>query len=191
MLPWLPFPSDGWVYRREGFNDFQEGWFWKLFFASLQAEWPGYLPVSADLWRVAGAHCSHCFKKDGAIVLAAFERAEVAGRGVIYFRPLVELMQEQAEKIKSKKARADFRISTVTQRSTDFGYPSLSLVFDFKEKKEDDENRRPPISDKLRARFELERRDGLREMTRRGLRDYDKYPLEEWERPMAKAVEGD
>lgn len=111
-----------------------------MFFASLQSEWPGYLPVSADLWRVAGAHCSHCFKKDGAIVLAAFERAEVAGRGVIFFRPLIEVMQEQAEKIRSKKARADFRISTVPQISTKSGHPSLSLDLDFKEKKDDEKN---------------------------------------------------
>jgi hypothetical protein len=186
MLPWLPFPCDGWSYRREGFKDFQEGWFWKLFFASLQSEWPGYLPVSADLWRVAGAHCSHCFNKDSAIVLAAFERAEVAGRGVIFFRPLIELMQEQAEKIRSKKARADFRISTVPQISTKSGSPSLSLDLDFKEIKE-----APKISPKLAERFEKERRDGLTRARKRGLRDYKNNPLEEWEEPSALAAAGD
>lgn len=185
MLPWLPLPTDGWPFRREGFKDFQEGWFWKLFFASLQSEWPGYLPVSADLWRVAGAHCSHCFVKDNAVVLAAFERAEVAGRGVIYFRPLVELMQEQAEKIKSKKARADFRISTVPLISTDVGRPSLSLDLDFKEKKE------PEISPQLAERLEKERRAGLTEARKRRLRDYTKHPLEEWEEPDAFAAAGD
>jgi len=104
-LSWIPLPIQHQIGPPPGLKDYQQAWFWNLFWKSLQQEWPGYLPESVYLWRLAEAHCRECFEKDCSAVMAVWERAEIAGHGVFFYPPLVAIIQEQLKKVKSKRPR--------------------------------------------------------------------------------------
>ena len=92
-LNWIPLPVEHQLGPPKGLKDFQVGWFWSLFWASVKAEWPGYLPLSDDLWMLAGALTRQRWDANAAAVLAAFEIQELAGhRRLIYFPPLVRII---------------------------------------------------------------------------------------------------
>jgi hypothetical protein len=151
----------------------------------LQQEWPGYLPVSVSLWRLAEAHCRECFEKECSAVMAVWERAEVAGQGVLFYPPLVAIIQEQLKKIKSKRPRTTgpavmgFSEESTTVHSECGGFsPSLfdldvGLNNDADLKKEDlkIEERKPSyaagVATGKRAQRVQETRDVLRESLRR------------------------
>lgn len=138
-LNWLPIPLDFWV--PAGLKDFQQGWFINLLRASLQSEHMGYLILCEEgcsgcpacLWRVANAHHPEHFKKHGSLVLACFNRAQIAGRRVLYFQKLVEKVNKQLPKIRKYRSRKDELSETSTRVHNGSGFcsPSDSLSFDF------------------------------------------------------------
>jgi hypothetical protein len=138
-LNWLPIPLDFWV--PAGLKDFQQGWFVNLLRASLQSEHMGYLILCEEgcsgcpacLWRVANAHHPEHFKKHGSLVLACFNRAQIAGRRVLYFQKLVEKVNKQLPKIRKYRARKNelSEASTRVHNRDGFCSPSASLSFDF------------------------------------------------------------
>jgi hypothetical protein len=184
-LSWLPMPIQYQIGPPAGLKDYQQAWFWNLFWKSLQQEWPGYLPVSVSLWRLAEAHCRECFEKECSAVMAVWERAEVAGQGVLFYPPLVAIIQEQLKKIKSKRPRTTgpavvgFSEEPTTVHSECGGFsPSLfdldvGLNNDADLKKEDlkIEERKPShaagVATGKRAQRVQETRDVLRESLRR------------------------
>ena len=138
-LNWLPIPLDFWV--PAGLKDFQQGWFINLLRASLQSEHMGYLILCEEgcsgcpacLWRVANAHHPEYFKKHGSLVLACFDRAQIAGRRVLYFQKLVEKVNKQLPKIRKYRSKRGSLSETFTGIHTEGGNysPSDSLHFDF------------------------------------------------------------
>lgn len=149
-LKWIPLPVDPPISPPAGLKDFQVGWFWNLFWASLKAESVGYLPLSDDLWMLAGALTRERWDANSSAVLAAFEILELPGhRRLIYFPSLKAIIEAQLEKLKSKKRTPstlqDFQsFNRDPQMSGDL---SLSL-FDFdvgskQERKKENERVRP------------------------------------------------
>lgn len=138
-LNWLPIPLDFWV--PAGLKDFQQGWFINLLRASLQSEHMGYLILCEEgcsgcpacLWRVANAHHPEHFKKYGSLVLACFNRAQIAGHRVLYFQKLVEKVNKQLPKIRKYRSRKNGLSETSTRVHNGNGFysPSDSLSFDF------------------------------------------------------------
>jgi hypothetical protein len=138
-LNWLPIPLDFWV--PAGLKDFQQGWFINLLRASLQSEHMGYLILCEEgcsgcpacLWRVANAHHPEHFKKHGSLVLACFNRAQIAGHRVLYFQKLVEKVNKQLPKIRKYRSRKNglSETSTGIHNGSELCSPSGSLSFDF------------------------------------------------------------
>jgi hypothetical protein len=138
-LDWLPIPLDFWV--PAGLKDFQQGWFINLLRASLQSEHMGYLILCQEgcsgcpacLWRVANAHHPEHFKKHSSLVLACFNRAQIAGRQVLYYPKLVEKVNKQLPKIRKYRSRKYglSETSTMVHNEDEFASPSDSLCFDF------------------------------------------------------------
>jgi hypothetical protein len=138
-LNWLPIPLDFWV--PAGLKDFQQGWFINLLRASLQSEHMGYLILCEEgcsgcpacLWRVANAHHPEHFKKHSSLVLACFNRAQIAGHRVLYYQKLVEKVSKQLPKIRKYRSRKNGLSETSTRVHNEDGFcsPSDSLSFDF------------------------------------------------------------
>jgi hypothetical protein len=117
-LKWLPLPLNlrteaGSIAPPLGLTDFQIGWFWNLFWASLaNPEFPGYLPAArSTLWTFAGAHRRAHWDANCALVMAAFELREMAGRKMLCLPALVNIVEEQQKKLSSHRGRTDFRSS--------------------------------------------------------------------------------
>jgi hypothetical protein len=138
-LKWLKCPLDMWV--PVGMADFQVGWFINLMKASLYSEYVGYLILCPEgcsgcpacLWKIAGAHRPDYFDKRKSLVMARFEFAQIAGRRVAYYPPLVETIKRQLSRMKNHRSQQDVLSETFTgfnRRSGNYS-PSSSLCFDF------------------------------------------------------------
>jgi hypothetical protein len=124
-LRWIPMPVDGSMGPPPGLADFQQAWYWNLFWACLKQETAGYLPVTLQLWAVAGAHCRACWEKSNAAVLAAFEAAEMDGTKVIFLPSLVRTIQEQSRKLNAHKPLArGARAADPDQSGFEFSEPA-------------------------------------------------------------------
>jgi hypothetical protein len=110
-LKWIPMPLDGTIHPPLGLTDFQVGWFWNLFWASLtNPEFPGYLPAArSTLWTFAGAHRRAHWDANCALVMAAFELREIAGRKMWCLPALVNIIEEQKKKLRAYKKATDFK----------------------------------------------------------------------------------
>jgi hypothetical protein len=138
-LKWLKFPLDMWI--PAGLADFQIGWFMNLLRASLYSDSVGYLILCPEgcsgcpacLWKIAGAHRSDYFEKRKSLVLARFEFAQIAGRRVAYYPPLVRMIKQQLSRMKNHRSQYDAvsETSTVFNKGSGFPSPSETLCFDF------------------------------------------------------------
>jgi hypothetical protein len=132
-LKWVPLPVDGSIGPPPGLADFQVGWFWNLFWAALSnSEFPGYLPAAATcttLWTFAGAHRRAHWDANCALVMAAFELREIAGRKMLCLPALVDIVQEQNKKLRNHR-RVDIRNSHIDSQECGDSSPSQS-AFDF------------------------------------------------------------
>ncbi len=148
-LKWIPLPVNPHLSPPRGLKDFQVGWFWNLFWASLQSEPLGYLLMSDDFWIFSGALTRERWEANSSAVLAAFEIVELSGHGrLLYFPPLKAIIEEQLFRLRSKKGTPvvveDFNSFNKLPQSI----ASLSSVFDFdvgfeKERKKENESTRP------------------------------------------------
>jgi hypothetical protein len=87
-------------------KDFQRSWFEEIKDASFDnVEMQGYLTLTDDLWRRAGAHNRAYWNVHSAAVMACFTRATVSGQEVIFYPPFVELIREQLKKYGMRDAR--------------------------------------------------------------------------------------
>ncbi len=114
-----------------GLTDFQVGWFWNLFWASLvNPDFPGYLPAArSTLWTFAGAHRRAHWDANCALVMAAFELREIAGRKMLCLPTLVDIVEEQKKKMRNHR-KVD--INSPHSDSQECGYYSPSQsAFDF------------------------------------------------------------
>jgi hypothetical protein len=140
-LNWIPRSPHDRLRAPRHLKDYQRSWFEELCWASLdQTEMQGYLPMTADLWRLAGAHCRDFWDKQKSAVLACFECATVVGQEVIFYPPLIEIINLQRKKIGNRKRRvSDEEISSISIGIHRGGGSPLSLssqsVFDFDLKK--------------------------------------------------------
>lgn len=89
-------------------------------------EMQGYLSVTSNLAWIAGAHRIDFWDANKSVVMACFSRATVAGQEVIYYPPLVRLIEKQLKLLKQKKSRAG--PDALASESC------LSLSFDFDSK---------------------------------------------------------
>ena len=138
-LKWLKFPRDMWI--PAGLADFQIGWFMNLLRASLYSDYVGYLILCPEgcsgcpacLWKIAGAHRSDYFEKRKSLVLARFEFAQIAGRRVAYYPPLVRMIKQQLSRMKNHRSQYDplSETSTVFNKGSGLSSPSVTLCFDF------------------------------------------------------------
>jgi hypothetical protein len=138
-LKWLKFPLDMWI--PAGLADFQIGWFMNLLRASLYSDYVGYLILCSEecsgcpacLWKIAGAHRSDYFEKRKSLVLARFEFAQIAGRRVAYYPPLVRMIKQQLSRMKNHRSQYDAlsETSTVFNKGSGLSSSSVTLCFDF------------------------------------------------------------
>jgi len=135
QLTWVPWDRS--LQPPAGLTDFQQAWFWNLLRASFfdQTEMQGYLPITSNLWSIAGAKRSDFFDSHKSRLLACFEVRKVGGKEVIYFPPLIQSMRRQLKRLRNRRV-VDDELSTNSQASTEgagaFTSPSQSdLGFDF------------------------------------------------------------
>jgi hypothetical protein len=130
-LKWIPLPVDGSIGPPRGLTDFQVGWYWNLFCACLaNLEFPGYLPVTATrstLWTFAGAHRRTHWDANCALVMAAFELREIAGRKMLCLPDLVDIVEQQRKKL-SNHRKVDIRSSHSDPQECGDCSPSQSVL---------------------------------------------------------------
>lgn len=153
-LEWIPF--DRTINPPSGLTDFQQAWFWNLLRASFfdQVEMQGYLPITSNLWSIAGAKRSDFFDSHKSRLLACFEVRKVGGKEVLYFPPLVESMRRQWKRLRSRKGFSS-EFSTYPQPSTERSGASTSPsqpAFDFDSSSKDQIQKQKPKSSSTRAR---------------------------------------
>lgn len=163
----------------------QQGMFWNLFWALWKAE--GYLPFGSDLWKLTGALTRERWDANSSAVLSAFEFLDpdasgssvgASGSRQIFYRPLLQIIEFQKQKFRKSTAIHSEAVNPL----------SLPLAFDLEVQNQKREIKKPRS---ILEREEKDRRSRLSEITRRGLRDYSKYPVESWEKPQAMAAAGD
>jgi hypothetical protein len=127
-LKWVPWERT--LRPPAGLKDFQQAWFWNLLCASFdQQQTQGYLPITSSLWKVAGAHRRDFWENHKSEVMTAFEVRRVEnGTAVLFFPPLIEVMQVQVQRLRTKKSAGSPLFSTV--RAGTFSSPSQT-DFDF------------------------------------------------------------
>lgn len=173
-LKWVPLPVDGSIGPPRGLTDFQVGWFWNLFWASLSnSEFPGYLPVTATrntLWTFAGAHRRAHWDANCALVMAAFELREIAGRKMLCLPRLVDMVEEQRKKLRNHR-KADIRIFHIDSQGGGDYSPSQSVLgFELQEQRGQNATTGTPTNQHpqgKRAQRVQQTRDVLRESLRR------------------------
>jgi hypothetical protein len=151
---WIP---DEW-------KDFKVGWQLNLMKASLRSRLLGYIPLCEDgckgcpacLYRLAGSHRRDFWDANKSEVLNRWERSQIAGQNVLYFPPLVECLKEQLKLYRSKKTQLQAVVGK-SRRSRSLLTSQFSFEF------EDEKNKKPVLSEKLRARQELEQQSSRRE----------------------------
>jgi hypothetical protein len=137
-LDWIPL--DRTIRPPAGLKDLQQGWFWNLLLASFfdQSEMQGYLPITSQLWLIAGAHRRDLWEAHKSPVMAAFDVLKLeGGKEVLYFPPLIESIRKQRTRLRNRKS-VDEEFSTNSQPSTEGAgvSPSTSQSgFDFDSKK--------------------------------------------------------
>jgi 5-methylcytosine-specific restriction endonuclease McrA len=105
---WLPLPTIHQLHPPAGFKDYQVAWFWNLFWASLKSANMGYLPLSEDLWKVAGALNRERWEAGKSVLLGAFDIIEHDGEKLLYFPPLKAVIEQNLKMVRRKKSsRAD------------------------------------------------------------------------------------
>jgi hypothetical protein len=132
-------PLDGTIRPPLGLKDFQVGWFWNLLWASLtNLEFPGYLPAArSSLWTFAGAHRRAHWDANCALVMAAFELREIAGRKMWCLPALVDIIEEQKRKLRVHKKATDFKNRhSGPQEGGACSSSQFGFAFDTKEVKE-------------------------------------------------------
>lgn len=105
-LIWIPRNPFDQLRAPRHLKDFQRSWFDELNLEALaNREMQGYLRLTSDLWRIAGAHNREYFEKHSSAVLACFSRAMMAGGEVIFYPPLIEIIRSQLAKIHRENTR--------------------------------------------------------------------------------------
>jgi hypothetical protein len=139
-LDWIPL--DRTIRPPAGLKDLQQGWFWNLLLASFfdQSEMQGYLPITSQLWLIAGAHRRDLWEAHKSPVMAAFDVLKLeGGKEVLYFPPLIESIRKQRTRLRNRKS-VDEEFSTNSQPSTEGAGASPSTSqsgFDFDSKNQD------------------------------------------------------
>jgi hypothetical protein len=176
-LDWIPNKLKAPRYLR----DFQRAWWRDIVDAMFDnADKQGYLPATENFWRIAGAHSRPMWEAHSGAVMACFESAEVTGRGkMIFYPPLLDLIDTQRGKLRGTKRARESPSNSLSQSVFDFEVQNQNRITRAE--------KRPAKSAKLLEREELERRDQLTATTRKGLRDYKKHPLENWEKVKKQA----
>lgn len=95
--------------RFRAMRDFQRGWYKTLLLEIPEAKpYPGYLPLDANLWEIAGAHSRLYFESRSretngeprnALVLACFETCQIAGKTYIYHPRMLEELIWSSERV--------------------------------------------------------------------------------------------
>ena len=131
-LKWVPLPVDGSIGPPLGLKDFQVGWFWNLFWASLNnSEFPGYLPATrSNLWTFAGAHRRAHWDANCALVMAAFELREIAGRQMLCLPGLITILDEQQKKLRNHKKSYVRNLNNDPQVSGDYSPSQSAFCFE-------------------------------------------------------------
>src|SRR6266496_5198429 len=106
-LNWVPWERS--LCPPVGLTDFQQAWFWNLLRASFfdQTEMQGYLPITSNLWSIAGAKRSDFFESHKSRLLACFEVRKVGEKEVLYFPALIELIVKQRRRLRSRRGLED------------------------------------------------------------------------------------
>jgi hypothetical protein len=178
-LDWIPNK----LKPPRGLEDFQRDWWRNIIDAMFENEMQGYLPKRDDLWRIAGARTRAFWNANCAACTACFNSATVSGQEVIFYRPLLDLIEAQQKKLRGASRARESPSNSHSQSVFDFELQKQNLGESVREARPE---KRPPVSAKLADRMERERRSRLTETTKKGLRDYKTHPLEEWERSAAQ-----
>jgi len=181
-LDWIPNK----LKPPRGLEDFQRDWWRNVIDAMFENDMQGYLPKRDDLWRIAGARTRAFWNANCAAVTACFNSATVSGQEVIFYRPLLDLIDAQLGKLRGTKRAKDGPSNSHSQSVFDFELQKQNPGESVREASSENARPKPPMSAKLADRMERERRSRLTETTRKGLRDYKTHPLEEWERSAAQ-----
>jgi hypothetical protein len=172
-LKFIQVPVERRIGLPAGLEDFQQGWFVNLLCASLEAELQGFLPMSSNLWSIAGAKRKDFWESHKSRLLACFEvREMVDGKKLLFYPPLVALIEEGIRKINEKRRRfnpAFSEDSTDVHKGCGDLSPSLS-DFDVGSKKERKQSKNERTGFSKRAQ-KLEQTSAV---LRESLRRYDR-----------------
>ena len=171
VLDWIPNKRS--LRAPRTLRDFQRDWFANLRDAMFDnRELQGYLPITSDLWKIAGAHRRDFWDANKSEVMAAFEFRRLAGYGeVMYFPALLQVIAEQRKLLRQKKSRSPSGGNVGKKVGDSFLSQS---VFDFavqsqKQNQNETARAKPVKSVKLLEREERERQTRIMEAKRRGL----------------------
>lgn len=164
VLDWIPNKRS--LRAPRTLRDFQRDWFANLRDAMFDhRELQGYLPITSDLWKIAGAHRRDFWDANKSEVMAAFEFRRLAGYGeVMYFPALLEVIAEQRKLLRQKKSRSPGG-GNVGKKVGDSFLSQSEFDFEVQNKT----RAKPVKSVKLLEREERERQARLTEAKRRGL----------------------
>jgi len=132
-LKWFPYDHRT-MGPPAGLYDFQVGWYFNLFWSSIQASGrPGYLTVTrGNLWTYAGAHRRSHWDANCDLVMAAFVLERDQGRYLLLHHPIAApVLEEQLKKIGQKKGGGISEVSTAFHKPVGDLSPPLQSGFAF------------------------------------------------------------
>jgi hypothetical protein len=120
-LTWIPMGSPR-LRPPAGLKDFQEAWWWRLFWAMFDHGEPqGYLAVTADIYLLSGSRNRQRWDAHAVCLLNAFETSNVAGQQVVFFPPLIDALAAQRKKLRARGLpRANENRLSLSQSVFDF-----------------------------------------------------------------------
>ena len=164
VLDWIPCSSDDDLRPPKELKSFQRDWFENLKWAMFRnRQMQGYLPVTSDLWKIAGSHRRDYWDANKSEVMIAFKFRRAAGYGeVMYLPALLKVIDEQRKLLQQKKSRGN-----VGRKVGDY-FISQS-VFDFEVQKQHTSETVPKKSPKMIEREQRELQSRICEARKRGL----------------------
>lgn len=93
--------------KLEKMQDFQLGWFWKIFNILRMA--PHFrLPFDANFWALAGARTKGYWDNNKALVVSCFKVEMIAGQAWIWHEGLVRLAEAGSQPVSNTPANLEF-----------------------------------------------------------------------------------
>lgn len=126
----------------------------------------GYLPKRTNFYQVACPRSRAFWEAHCATVIACFDHVEIESKEVITYRPLLDLISTQREKLRGPRRAREHPSNSISQSVFDF---EVQKQGSGKSVREVCPEKRPPKSAKVLEREARDRQTRVIEAQRRGL----------------------